>query len=293
MARLHLGGGGALQTAHDLAQHASITLQQACNGMHIKYPSALTVQARVMYMSGEAEAALSYQLKALAYFQQLTGFDSAQVINCHEHLGVYFAQAGMYDRALSHMQAFCYLLELTSGPNHPEVAAGYHRMGRSYQEVGHVIMALRCYQEALEREPGDHLLHPRVQHNVAETLELIGGFKDALKHERIAYAGYKSVYGENDPRVTKCNENIRLLTTKAVAVARKEAESSSAAAAAASAAAQATAAAAAAAMKAVKEKEGMNKARAPESAPPTASEKEKSPATQPMVNKTGKKKNRK
>lgn len=47
-------------------------------------------------------------------------------------------------RALAHMRAFCYLVELTAGPNHPELAAGYHRMGRAYQEVGSVMMALRC-----------------------------------------------------------------------------------------------------------------------------------------------------
>ncbi|CAN0118297.1 unnamed protein product, partial [Discosporangium mesarthrocarpum] len=188
MARLHLNGGGGLQTAHELAQHASITLQQACNGMHKKYPSALTIQARVMYLSGDLEAAVAFQLKALAFYEQLTGFDSSQVINSHEHLAIYYTLLGEYHKGLAHMRAFCYLLEVTCGPHHPELATGYHRMGRNYQEVGHVIMALnRCYQEALQREPGNHLLHPRVHHNVAETLELIGVYKDALKHERMAY----------------------------------------------------------------------------------------------------------
>lgn len=41
------------------------------------------------------------------------------------------------------MRAYCYLVELTAGPNHPELANGYHRMGRAYQDVGSVMMALR------------------------------------------------------------------------------------------------------------------------------------------------------
>lgn len=52
---------------------------QACEGMHPKYPAALTLQARVMYHSGEADTAVAYQMKALAYYEQLEGLDSSQV----------------------------------------------------------------------------------------------------------------------------------------------------------------------------------------------------------------------
>ncbi|CAN0073846.1 unnamed protein product, partial [Sphacelaria rigidula] len=143
MAQLHLGSGGGLQTAHDLGHHAATLLLQACDGMHSKYPAALTLQARVMYHLGDADAAIAYQLKALAYFEQLEGLDSSQVIKSHEHLGLYYMLSGLYDRALAHMRAFCYLVELTAGPHHPELASGYHRMGRAYQEIGSVMMALR------------------------------------------------------------------------------------------------------------------------------------------------------
>lgn len=47
----------------------------------------------------------------------------------------------------------------------------------------------RCYQEVLERQAGDHMINPRVHHNVAETLEAMRGYSDALKHERLSYAG--------------------------------------------------------------------------------------------------------
>lgn len=47
--------------------------------MHSKYPAALTLQARVMYHSGDADTAIAYQLKALAYYEQLEGLDSSQV----------------------------------------------------------------------------------------------------------------------------------------------------------------------------------------------------------------------
>lgn len=47
----------------------------------------------------------------------------------------------------------------------------------------------RCYQEALERQTGDHMINPRVHHSVAETLEAMRGYSDALKHERLSRAG--------------------------------------------------------------------------------------------------------
>lgn len=47
--------------------------------MHSKYPAALNLQARVMYHTGDADAAVALQLKALAYFEQLEGLDSSPV----------------------------------------------------------------------------------------------------------------------------------------------------------------------------------------------------------------------
>eukprot|EP00904_Undaria_pinnatifida_P008674 jgi/Undpi1/4937/HiC_scaffold_19.g08289.m1 len=118
MAHLHLTSGAGLQTAHDFAQHAAALLLQACDGMHTKYPAALNLQARVMYLSGDADAAVALQLKALAYYEQLEGLDSSSVVKCHEQLGQYYMQGGLYDKALTHMRAFCYLAELASGSNH-------------------------------------------------------------------------------------------------------------------------------------------------------------------------------
>lgn len=46
-------------------------------------------------------------------------------------------------RALAHMRAFCYLVELAAGPHHPELSSAYHNMGRAYQDLGSAIMALR------------------------------------------------------------------------------------------------------------------------------------------------------
>lgn len=33
------------------------------------------------------------------------------------------------------------------------------------------------------------MIDPRVHHSVAETLEAMGGYTDALKHERLSHAG--------------------------------------------------------------------------------------------------------
>ncbi|CAM9821839.1 unnamed protein product, partial [Ectocarpus sp. 13 AM-2016] len=247
MAQLHLTSGSGLQMAHDFAHHAATLLLQACDGMHSKYPAALNLQARVMYLGGDPDTAVALQLKALAFYEQLEGLDSAAVVKCHEQLGQYYMTAGIYDKALAHMRAFCYLVELTAGPNHPELSNAYHRMGRAYQDLGSAIMALRCYQEALERQPGDHMINPRVHHSVAETLEAMGGYPDALKHERLSHAGFKAVHGDQHPLVAKSTQNIRALTTKLVKAAQGNPSQQTSLLAEAKAAAAATAAAAAAA----------------------------------------------
>lgn len=64
--------------------------------MHSKYPTVLNLQARVMYLSGEADAAVGLQLKALAYFEQLEGLDSSSVSYRHsatkQKLSLYFTR---------------------------------------------------------------------------------------------------------------------------------------------------------------------------------------------------------
>lgn len=60
--------------------------------------------------------------------------------------------------------------------------------GRRTNNLKYYIIC-RCYQEALERQPRDHMISPRVHHSVAETLEAMGGYTDALKHERLSHAG--------------------------------------------------------------------------------------------------------
>lgn len=62
--------------------------------MHSKYPTALNLQARVMYLGGDADTAVALQLKALAYFEQLEGLDSAAVSADTDHNAFFFFFCG-------------------------------------------------------------------------------------------------------------------------------------------------------------------------------------------------------
>ena len=45
----------------------------------------------------------------------------------------------------------------------------FERRSQYYSNTQHSTFD-RCYQEALERQPGDHMINPRVHHSVADKL---------------------------------------------------------------------------------------------------------------------------
>ncbi|CAM9103094.1 unnamed protein product [Phaeothamnion confervicola] len=220
-ARAHLSAG-SVGPAYHLALQAVNILQGVCGGLHETAASATALAAIAAAAAGDASVAVNHGMRALALNEQAVGFDSVQSTQCHSHLATFYQQAGSMDKAIVHLRALCYLVALMAGPNHPELSAAYYRMGQAYQEIGHMPMAMRCMQHALQLESSDLDENASILRSVAELLGASARFKEALQMEKRAYSMLRALYGDGDPRVQKSALAMERLTERAVEEANKQ-----------------------------------------------------------------------
>ena len=171
--------------------------------------------------------------KALTFYEQLEGFDSHQVLSCHRHLSTFYgalastASGSAADaiKALAHGSAFCYLIELLAGPNHPDICVAYQHMGKLYYDVGFAEMSQRCYEECLRRKDTmDGSTEAQVHHHMAEVVALTGRFKEALREEKLSFSIYEALYGEAHRSTMQAASAMERFTALAVQAGRRQVE---------------------------------------------------------------------
>ncbi len=219
-ARVNLSNG-KLQAAFDLAACAAGAMQQVCSGMHRVYADILHCQGLVLYHANKIEAAIIHEQKALAFYEQVECFDSHRVIMCHRHLSVLYASLNFSTStsyrilAIAHARTLCYLAELLGGKRHPEVSAIYQHLGRLYMEVGHTLISMKCFEEALKREM-DVQTEANLHQYVAKVLAMHKLFKDALKQQKIAWSIWHRLYGDHHPKTQEATSYLEHYTSSAV-----------------------------------------------------------------------------
>ncbi|KAG5189837.1 clustered mitochondria-domain-containing protein [Tribonema minus] len=238
---------GNLQMAFELAQHAGQALQRVCSGMHIDFAAALEAQAIVLHSAGSYHEAAALQAKALAFYAQLRGFDANLAMACHERLAVFYGTAGSHVAALRHMRAYCYLLELSAGPRHPDLSTSYLHLAQMYADVKQPNMSVESLKESLRRENVDRLVEGQAHRALATLMESGKHFKDALHQERSAYSIFKSMLGIDHVQSRQSSQSLSRLAGLAVDATRTQLSIESNRAATARAVAQAGASPAAAA----------------------------------------------
>ncbi len=212
---------GKLQTAFDLVNRAAGAMQQVCCGMHRMYADILHCQGLVLYHANNIEAAIVHEQKALAFYQQVEGFDSHKVIMCHRHLSVFYASLDFSVspsyrvRAIAHARALCYLAELLGGKRHPEVSATYQHLGRLYMDLGRTAISMKCFEEALKRER-DANMEAHLHHYLAKVLAMCKLFKDALKQQKEAWSIWHCLYGDLHPKTQEATAYLEHYTSSAV-----------------------------------------------------------------------------
>ncbi len=212
---------GDIQTAFDLTTRAAGAVQQVCSGLHRLYADILHCQGLVLYHANNIEAAIVYEQKALAFYEQVEGFDSHKVIMCHRHLSMLYASLdhttpmSYHVRAISYARTLCYLAELLGGVNHPDVSATYQHLGRLYVAVGHTVISMKCFEEAMKHEM-DGNTEAHLHHYVAKVLAVHKLYKDALKQEKAAWSIWHGLYGDLHPKTQEATAYLEHYTSAAV-----------------------------------------------------------------------------
>lgn len=154
--------------------------------------------------------------------EQVGGIDCFEAINAHHTLALFHASLrGHNAEAIQHFKACLYLLELVAGPHSPELPSQYQRLASALQELGLVQEAFAAVCAAYEkaRRCPDPLMEAQHAHHLALMEAAFGLYKEALGHEKRAYAVFKELFGEGHQRTMEANLCMSAFTSKAVEAA--------------------------------------------------------------------------
>ena len=96
-------------------------------------------------------------------------------------MALFYHGLNQTELALWHMSWALLLLSLSSGPDHPDVAATFINVAMMYQDIGNMNTALRYLQEALKKKERllgkEHIQTAVCDHALAIAFNCMGAFK--------------------------------------------------------------------------------------------------------------------
>ena len=215
-AHLH-HSGRALSQALDLAQEACSLYQRVTETpAHPGVVRCLDLMATILFDAGEPALAAANAVKALGLLVQVGGFDSPDVISAHLVIFQMLMTAGQASRAVKHLRAAIYLMELLSGSHNMEIANAYHKLGAAYHGAQELDTALRFYQESGSRESCDRLLEGMIAKSTATVLAGTGEFKLAVDNEKRAFHLFSTLLGENHSLTKTSDQTLKKFMSMAV-----------------------------------------------------------------------------
>jgi protein TIF31 len=199
-----------LSQALDLAQEAAGLYQRVTETpAHPGVVRCIDLMATILYEAGEPGLAASNASRALGYQVQISGFDSSDVINFHLMIFNYLYSAQEIGKAITHIRAATYLIELVGGSNHVELPSALHKAGTFYYGVHNMKTALRFYQEAGSRQLSDRLLEGMISKSSALVLVGIGDFKGAVQKEKQAFQLFSNLLGPDHTLTKQSDQALR------------------------------------------------------------------------------------
>eukprot|EP00536_Pseudo-nitzschia_multiseries_P004463 jgi/Psemu1/253640/estExt_Genewise1Plus.C_740059 len=206
-----------LSRALDLAQEAAGLYQRVSETpAHPGVVRCIDLIASILYDAGEPALAAQNAGKALGYQTQISGFDSPDVINLHFVMFQFLLATGEPSKAVKHIKAAIYLMELIGGKNHLELSNAYHKAGTVYHGVSDLKTALRFYQEATARDSCDRLLEAMISKSSALVLAGVGDFKEAVYNEQRALQLFSVLLGANHTLTKQSDQALKNFMRAAV-----------------------------------------------------------------------------
>ena len=211
----------ALGRALELAQEAGSLYQRVTDNVaHPGVIESIDLMATIFFEAGDTSNAVANAEKALTLTLQSGGLDSAAAFNAHQLLFQMLFTAHDMERAVKHIRASMYILELMAGPRHTEQYSAYHKLGTvySYPEYNgrYLAIALECFREAWNRESCDRLMDGFMAKNFARTLLGLENFVDALDYERKANHTLTMFLGKSHKMVLESDATLKVLSALAV-----------------------------------------------------------------------------
>ncbi|KAK4488643.1 hypothetical protein RD792_004412 [Penstemon davidsonii] len=172
----------------------------------------LVETGKVQLAEGMLNEAYTLFSEAFAILQQVTGPMHREVATCcrYGNMALFYHGLNQTELALRHMSRALLLLSLSSGPDHPDVAATFINVAMMYQDIGKMDTALRYLQEALKKNERllgeEHIQTAVCYHALAIAFNCMGAFKLSHQHEKKTYDILVKQLGEDDSR-TKDSQN--------------------------------------------------------------------------------------
>ncbi|KHN49026.1 Protein KIAA0664-like protein [Glycine soja] len=204
---------GMLSEAYTLFSEAFSILQQVTGPMHREVANCCRYLAMVLYHAGDMAGAIMQQHKELIINERCLGLDHPDTAHRHSlygNMALFYHGLNQTELALRHMSRAFLLLSLSSGPDHPDVAATFINVAMMYQDIGKMNTALRYLQEALKKNERllgeEHIQTAVCYHALAIAFNCMGAFKLSHQHEKKTYDILVKQLGEDDSR-TRDSQN--------------------------------------------------------------------------------------
>jgi len=216
---------GFLKDGYELISEALNLLNNVYGAMHPEIAQCLRMLARLNYIMGVHQEALSCQQKAVLMSERVNGLEHPYTITEYTHLALYCFANTQVSTALKLLYRARYLALLVCGENHPELALIDSNIGLILHAVGEYDISLRFLEKALalnQKYHGAKSLKVAVSfHLVARTQSCMGDFRSALANEKETFTIYKTQLGPEHEKTKESGECLKHLTQQAVVLQKK------------------------------------------------------------------------
>uniref|UniRef100_A0A8C5AY28 Clustered mitochondria protein homolog n=1 Tax=Gadus morhua TaxID=8049 RepID=A0A8C5AY28_GADMO len=215
---------GFLKEGCELINEALNLFNNVYGAMHVEICACLRLLARLNYIMGDHQEALSNQQKAVLMSERALGIEHPNTIQEYMHLALYCFANGQLSTALKLLYRARYLMLMVCGEDHPEMALLDSNIGLVLHGVMEYELSLRFLENALTINTKYHgsrsLKVALSNHLVARVYESKAEFRSALQHEKEGYTIYKNQVGEAHEKTKESSEYLKYLTQQAVALQR-------------------------------------------------------------------------
>ncbi|RDX77533.1 Clustered mitochondria protein, partial [Mucuna pruriens] len=176
--------------------------------MHREVGNCYRYLAMIFYHAGNMASAIAEQQKELIINERCLGLDHPDtahrqsILYCN--MALFYHGLNQTELSLQYMSRALLLLNLSSGPDHPDIASTFINVAMIYQDMGKSNIALRYLQEALKKNKKllgeEHIQTALSYHAIAIAFNSMGAFNLAYQHEKRTYDILVKQLGEEDPK---------------------------------------------------------------------------------------------